>query len=156
MNKTSVTDLVMLYGVTGIFCLGLFFFPLLTQQKEPAVQQAVIQNMVFFQEMITNYIKHNQNPPTDIPQLIKNARLRNYNKTLFNPINKYTGDADNSFVLFQYKAEQINALNRGQFFPDHAGKVGYYTSANHYVIYGVNRDGSLLTQDGKVYSLGNY
>lgn len=155
--KTSWADLALLYGVTALFCLGIFFFPLLMQQKEPAVKQAIIQNMVFFQEMITNYIKHNQTPPKDIAALLKNARTRNYNKTFFNPINKYTGDADNTFIIFQYKPGQMELFNqKGQALLDHVGQVGYYNQQAKYVIYGIGRDGLPVMQDGKIVAMGNY
>ncbi|PIQ26793.1 hypothetical protein COW36_00420 [bacterium (Candidatus Blackallbacteria) CG17_big_fil_post_rev_8_21_14_2_50_48_46] len=142
----------MLLGVSVL----IFFLPWVTQQKVPATEQAVEQNMVFFKEMVDKYISLNHKIPQSIKELYDDAKKNNYNKTFFNPILKHSGDMTNLQIVKQYTPEEIININPSFSSPLYAGKTGYFPQATHYTIYGHSYEGKLLMRNSKLFQLGNY
>lgn len=147
-------ELALLIVAVSLF---IFFVPFIMGGKQPAIAAAVKQNMDFLQEMSKKYTEKYKRPAPNMEELVRAAREQNYNKTLFNPINKKSGDAFDRKIIEVYSATIAGTIGPDFKGLQYAGKTGYYTDGTHYVIYGHLSNGELLVgNDGKILSLGNY
>ncbi|PKL76154.1 MAG: hypothetical protein CVV27_11720 [Candidatus Melainabacteria bacterium HGW-Melainabacteria-1] len=151
-TRTKLELLLLLLAVS----IFIFFTPFLLGSKQPALEASVKQNMDFLQEMVKKYIEQQKHPPASLAELVRHAREKRYNKTLFNPVLKNTGDAIDRQVVEVYSEALYQSLG-AQFTAKHfAGKTGYYTDGVRYAIYGHLANGELLQRDGRVLSLSNH
>lgn len=150
--STRLNFAALLIGIS----LFIFFAPWISGQKQPAIEAAVKQNMDFFKGIVDKYYDNNQKYPQDLDALTREARSKHYNKTLFNPLKKNSGDLNNAQIVAQYTSLELAQLDADFQDPALGGKVGYYTDGQEYIIYGHIQEGRFLTQDGKVLAYGNY
>ena len=148
------TRLEIAFLILGI-SLFIFFAPYVLGSKEPAIEASVKQNMDFLNEMAKKYTIKNKRPPATMDELINEARKDNYNKTLFNPIFKNSGDAIDRQIVEVYPENLYRSLGPEFQGRQYAGKTGYYADRTHYAIYGHLSNGELMKQDGKILVLSN-
>lgn len=145
--------------------LFIFFTPFFLGQKSVAIKASVKQDMSFLNEMVEKYHERYGQYPQDMNTLVQDAREPkrflpkskdgSYNKTLFNPILKNGGDANNRQIVTVYSKSEYQKLSPSFSDPRFAGKTGYYTNGKKYIIYGHLKDGSLLQENGQILNFGN-
>ncbi len=139
-TKTRI-ELALLIIAVSLF---IFFTPFIMGAKQPSLEASVKQNMDFLQEMSKKYVEKYKRPAPNMDELVRAAREQNYNKTLFNPIAKKSGDAFDRLIIEVYPKETASALNADFQGRQYAGKTGYYTDGTRYFIYGHLANGELL------------
>src|SRR5688572_2795784 len=87
--KTRLELALVLLGIS----VFIFFTPFVLGSKQPAIKASVRQNMDFLYEMAKKYQEKHKRPAATMDELVRDARDNRYNKTLFNPILKNSGDA---------------------------------------------------------------
>ena len=136
--------------------LFIFFTPFVLGSKDPAIKASVRQNMDFLYEMAKKYQERHKHAPKSMDELVKDARDNRYNKTLFNPILKNSGDAIDRQLVEVYDEMAYQSLGpdfRGR---QYAGKAGFYTNGIRFAIYGHLADGDLMrSENGSVLALSN-
>lgn len=133
----------------------IFFTPYLLGQKQPAIEASIKQNMTFLNGMVKKYHERFGKYPKDINTLVKDARDNGYNKTLFNPLLKNGGDADNRQIVVKYSLSEYTKLPENFSSLSFSGKTGYYTDGKKYIIYGHLKDGVLLKEKGQTLKFGD-
>lgn len=146
-------ELVLMLCSLGLF---IFFSPWLLNKNPQAHQEAVKQNMRFFQEIVLKYHQEQGVYPDDLNALLKEARAKRYNKTFFNPLLKYAGDLNHSQIITIYPAALLDTLGPDFKSPLYVGKTGYFTNGDKYLIYGHLQEGRLLQENGQIMMLGNF
>lgn len=154
-DRSTKVSLGLLLVAVSLF---IFFTPWVLGQKQPAIEASVKQNMEFLNEMVEKYIKRKGSPPGDMIKLVEDARNKqeHYNKTFFNPLFKSSGDAFDQQVITVYSPTIAMSIGADFSGAQYAGKTGYFTEGNRYVIYGHIQNGALLTENGKPLIFGNY
>ena len=143
--RTRIELVVLIISVSAF----IFFTPFVLGQKQPAIEASIKQNMTFLDGMVKKYHERFGKYPDNIDTLVNDARKNSYNKTLFNPILKNGGDANNRQIIVKYSDVDYKKIFNTSANLMFSGKTGYYTDGKKYVIYGHLKDGSLLqTQDG--------
>lgn len=153
-SKTKLELGLLLLAVS----LFIFFTPFALGSKQPAIQASVKQNMDFLLEMAKKYQDKHKRPPKTMDELVTEARDRNnnYNKTLFNPIMKNSGDAIDRQLVEVYDQDIYNSLGADFRGRQYAGKVGYYSDGVKFAIYGHLNDGELMRDEkGQILALTN-
>lgn len=149
--KTRLELSLLVIGIS----LAIFFLPLLLGFKQPAIEASVKQNMDFMHEMVKKYLEKHKKPPETMEALVQDARTNKYNKTLFNPILKNSGDVIDRQIIEVYSPSVYQSLGPDFQGRQYAGKVGYYHNVNSYAIYGHLSNGKLMTLDGKLLVYSN-
>lgn len=151
-SKTRL-ELALLLLAVSIF---IFFTPFVLGSKQPAIKASVKQNMDFLFEMVNKYKENHQQPPMTMEQLVNEARDKRYNKTLFNPILKNSGDAIDRQLVAVYDKDVYNSLGPDFHGRQYAGKTGYFSDGIKFAIYGHLSDGGLMLDDkGQILVLSN-
>lgn len=152
MSRPPLELMLMLCSLS----LFIFFSPWALQQNPEAHHKAIKQNMRFLQEIVLKYHEENGHYPSDLNALVKEARAKRYNKTLFNPLLKNAGDLNNTQIVSIYPENILQALGPEFESPLYIGKTGYFTDGEKYLIYGHLQAGKLVQENGQVLMLGNF
>lgn len=134
----------------------IFFTPWVFQQNPRAHHEAVKQNMRFLQEIVLKYHEENGTYPVDLNDLVKEARAKRYNKTLFNPLLKHAGDLNNNQIVSLYPENLLSSLGPEFESSLYIGKTGYFSNGAKYLIYGHLQSGKLLQENGQALMMGNF
>lgn len=154
MTDTKIRlELAFLLLAVGLF---IFFAPFVVGSKQPAIQASVKQNMDFLLEMAKKYTQNHKHPAANMDELVTEARDKRYNKTLFNPILRNSGDAIDKQLVEVYTPEIYRSLGPDFRGLQYAGKTGYYSDGVKFAIYGHLADGELLRDaQGRILALTN-